>query len=1130
MIIRYLTKRRKKFLFITFLLLVFRGSSYSQWVQTNGPYGGFINSLAVNSQGYIFAGTYSGIYLSTNNGEKWTQVNKGLKNTNITSLATSGRIILAGTRDGAYLSTNNGESWTQVDKGMKNAWVHYLAVSGKNIYAGTSGGVYLSTNSGESWTEVNNGLKDANVYSLAISPKNIFAGTLDGSIYISTNNGQSWAKVNNGLSNSPVWSLAISERNVFAGTGDGVYLSTDDGRSWTKINSGLKNTNVLSLAISGRNLFAGTGGGVYLSTNAGNNWTEVNNGLGNTEVLSLAVSGRSIFAGTKEGVYVSTSNGNVWTEVSNGLKNIYVWSLAVSRRNIFAGTCGGGIYLSTDNGESWTKANNGLKNTDILSLAVSGRNIFAGTKEGVYVSTNNGETWIETNNGLKNTIVWCLAISGQDIFAGTLGRGVYLSTNSGKSWAEVNNGLEDTWVWSLAISGRNIYAGTSIGVYLSTNDGESWTQVNNGLTNTDVRCLSIAGRNVFAGTYNGGVYLSTNNGESWTEVNSGLRNTDILSLTISGQKIFAGTDGGGVYFSTNNGKKWVEVGDYPTNTLFTSLAVSEKDIFGGTWGFGVWRAQLGTTTPSYPPQIAASLTFTEPSGNNILDADETGVIKIKLTNKGKGEAFSVGGVVTPNTYDGLEYNPQFQIGDIIPGETKEYTFYVKAKHTIGTGNVPLEFRFNEANGFEPQPVKVVFPTKAFVPPKLIVADVGVRDADGSSIIRPGRVVEITVRVQNAGAGEAKDVNAKIGLGENVFIAEGGSTNIGIGNLTPGEYRDIKFSIYTNNRATEVPVYINLSEHYGLYGTKDIRLPLEFNKVMAQLNEVVVKPKEEERSQNIEISRGLSIDVDREIPHGVVENGNGIALIVAISDYKDTGIPEVKYAKHDGEILREYLIKGLGYKPENILPKNPDELWTYGNIRRYIRSVLPSYLKPDGSSDLFIYYTGHGAPGMENHEAYLVPWDGDPNYVNNDNAYNMKEFYLDIEKLKARQKIIVIDACFSGQSGSGTSLLRNASSAILKVNNPAIADSSTVIFQSSGADQVSNWYDEKRHGMFTYFFLKGLQGDADYNRDGKITGDELIRYINDPNDGLPYYSNRLYQRPQKAQIEGNKDIIIEKITK
>ena len=271
-------------------------------------------------------------------------------------------------------------------------------------------------------------------------------------------------------------------------------------------------------------------------------------------------------------------------------------------------------------------------------------------------------------------------------------------------------------------------------------------------------------------------------------------------------------------------------------------------------------------------------------------------------------------------------------------------------------------------------------------------------------------------------------------------------------------------------------------------------------------------------------------VDINTPHRAEQNRNGVALILALSDYQNSSIPEVKYARQDGEAMRKYLVNVLGFKPENILPQNPEEELTYGRIQTYIRSILPSYLKPDGSSDLFVYFTGHGAPSTATHEAYLVPWDGDPNYVNDNNSYSMKKFYVDLELLNARHKIIVVDACFSGFAGNGASLMKYASPALLKVNNPLIADPRTVIFQSSSPDQVSNWYDAKGHGMFTYFFLKGLQGAADLNGDGTITAGEMIKYIDNPDDGLPYYSNRLYLRPQNAQMEGDDNMVIGKVTR
>jgi hypothetical protein len=280
-------------------------SLQAQWIQTNGPSGGGVTCFAVDGSN-LFAGTYNGVFLSTNNGTSWTAVNTGLTNT----------IVLS------------------------------LAVNGSNLFAGTDGGgVFFSTNDGASWTAVNTGLTNTIVLSLAVSASNLFAGTFRGGVFLSTNNGTSWTAVNTGLTSTFVNAFAVSASNLFAGTGDGVFLSTDNGTSWTAVNAGLTNTGVKSLAVNDSNLFAGTDdGGVFLSTDNGTSWTTANNGLTTGYVSALAVSGTNLFAGTDGGVFLSTNNGTSWTEVNTGLTNTFVNALAVNGSNLFAGTDGGGVW------------------------------------------------------------------------------------------------------------------------------------------------------------------------------------------------------------------------------------------------------------------------------------------------------------------------------------------------------------------------------------------------------------------------------------------------------------------------------------------------------------------------------------------------------------------------------------------------------------------------------------------------------------------------------------------------------------------------------------------------------------------------------------------------------------------
>ena len=616
-------------LLVMITIIAISTQSTAQWVQTNGPYSGDIQCLALSGTN-LFAGISTslngetsygcGVYLSTNNGTSWTQT--GLANTSVSALVVSpvsGGIgqridslsstnLFAGTGEpfnlgeiigqGVFLSTNNGTSWSAVNLGLTDPSVYALVVSpnesgGMNLFAGTaSGGVFVSTNNGTTWNTT--GLTDICVFALVVSHNeaggtNLFAGTDEG-VFLSTNNGKSWAAVNTGLTDGFVISLAVSpasggtgSTNLFAGTyGGGVFLSTNNGTTWNT--TGLTNTYVRTLAVSDSNIFAGTDHGeVFRSTNNGASWTPVKIGLRNTVVTAFAFNGTNLFSGTNgAGVFLSTDNGTSWNSASTGLRNTCVYTLVVSpasdgtgSTNLFAGT-DYGVFLSTNNGTTWNIT--GLTNTFVRTLVVCGEYLFA-VADGVFRSSNNGASWTPANTGLTNTSILALAVSGNNIFAGTIGGGVFLSTNNGTTWNTA--GLTNNCVTAIAISGANLFAGTShysgnAGVFLSTNKGTSWSATS--LTNTYVEAFAVSsnatgGTNLFAGT-DDGTYLSTNNGTSWSAVNTGLRGHPVMSFTVSGTNLFAGTYSGGVCLSTNNGTSWTSVNTGLTGNFVLTLAIS----------------------------------------------------------------------------------------------------------------------------------------------------------------------------------------------------------------------------------------------------------------------------------------------------------------------------------------------------------------------------------------------------------------------------------------------------------------------------------------------------------------------------------------------------------------------------
>ena len=313
--------------FFLSLLLISNYTFAQTWQQTNGPYGGAINCIAISGMN-LFAGTNSnGVFISTNNGTSWNSVNNGFTDIEVFSLEVSGTNLYAGTYGNVFLSTNNGTSWTSVNNGLTNGIVSSLLVSGTNLYAGTGGGVFLSTNNGTSWTSVNKGLTDSTVGSLAVSGTNLYAGTYGGGVFLSTNSGTSWTSVNNGLTDSIVYSLSVIGTNLYAGTFGGLYL--------------LMNANATQPVVS-------TLSATSVTTNS-----STLNGSVNANGFSTAVQfdyGTTSSYGSSITATPSNVNGNFISNLSaliSGLNSNTMYHYRIEATNILGTTYGSDISFQT---------------------------------------------------------------------------------------------------------------------------------------------------------------------------------------------------------------------------------------------------------------------------------------------------------------------------------------------------------------------------------------------------------------------------------------------------------------------------------------------------------------------------------------------------------------------------------------------------------------------------------------------------------------------------------------------------------------------------------------------------------------------------------------------------------------
>ena len=211
------------------------------------------------------------------------------------------------------------------------------------------------------------------------------------------------------------------------------------------------------------------------------------------------------------------------------------------------------------------------------------------------------------------------------------------------------------------------------------------------------------------------------------------------------------------------------------------------------------------------------------------------------------------------------------------------------------------------------------------------------------------------------------------------------------------------------------------------------------------------------------------DVDK-VPYHFPEDPFKIALLVGVERYENN-LPSADFADHDAQVIREHLM-ALGYAPRHIHWLKDQEA-TRAALVKNLEGWLPQVVS--SSSTVFFYYSGHGAADPQTHKTYLVPADGDPNYLQ-ETAYPLSRLYSTLGKLSAKRVIVVLDSCFSGRGAR--SLSPTGMRPLVTVSPSApISKGRVVAMTAASGTQIAEVLNSEGHGLFTYYFLKGLNGAA-----------------------------------------------------
>lgn len=496
-----------------------------------------------NVAAYMGGGPGTAIYRSSNGGEQWEKMTRGIPGSNLGKIGLAispfdRNVIYAAIeldrRTGAvYMSENRGVSWKKQSNTVSGATgPHYY----QELYASPhhKGTLYLmdvniqvSDDHGKTFRRMTERYKHSDSHSInfrADDPDYLLVGT-DGGIYESFDLAENWRFVAN-LPLTQYYKLAVDDSEpfyyIYGGTQDN---GSHGGPSRTDNVHGIRNADWFKiLGADGHQtatepgnpdiLYAEsqqgglhridriTGEQVYIKPQAGAgdpherfNW--------DTPILVSPHDPARIYTASYR-VWRSDNRGDSWQAVSPDLtRNQERLTLPIM-----------GKVQSWDN--AWDMNAMSTYNT-ITSLAESpGQEglLYAGTDDGIIqVSEDGGENWRKTEVGSIKGVPSTAFVNDirADLFdANTVYAALdnhkfgdfkpYLlkSTDAGKSWNSIAGNLPDrTLVWRLVQDHERpdlLFAATEFGIYFTLDGGRQWIELTGGVPTISFRDITIQRR------------------------------------------------------------------------------------------------------------------------------------------------------------------------------------------------------------------------------------------------------------------------------------------------------------------------------------------------------------------------------------------------------------------------------------------------------------------------------------------------------------------------------------------------------------------------------------------------------------------------------------------------------------
>jgi photosystem II stability/assembly factor-like uncharacterized protein len=580
------------------------------WEQTNGPYGGWVNSILFTKSGDLLMASRSGLYISNDNGENYRRLSMVDEIILDLHSGSNGEII-ASSDHSIYSSNDEGKNWAKksINLFISGNYKILFSNNGSIILEAEGNKILSSINNGESWTDYGFPSKGSITGTAANSRGKIFLATQTEGIFITADKGNSWTKLDSNLTGTKIFCIFIDENDIIyisSNTGK-LKRSTDDGKTWEKLNPDISYAN-FKYILKENNTFILTVDNLesFISIDNGKIWKELKfNDARFNKLISNKNGLKFLAAGI--GIFKSSDNGANWEDANKGFTGTYILGIVADKNdNLYSTSLNSSAFFSSDKGNSWKKI-------DALSDKYISGEIFINKQNVIYAcsfghltkSTDNGITWkIIYNNILSQCYYYdnLKENSKGELFAlGPTGELLH-SLGGDENWEYIN--LPCKSILNYDIDKNDIIYilpspffrvgddnNNRIDIYMSMDNGKKWKAINNCQAELEYSKIKADNMGGILVTDNYNLYRICDLGVTGRKEAVLKFSSYPISLISDGKNtVIAATSGGDVYISQNNGYNWQKTSFKNEYGFIQRLTIDSKNnIYIGTENRGVYK-------------------------------------------------------------------------------------------------------------------------------------------------------------------------------------------------------------------------------------------------------------------------------------------------------------------------------------------------------------------------------------------------------------------------------------------------------------------------------------------------------------------------------------------------------------